>query len=256
MKAILNIGFTSLLCACLMPSCKKDMARQQLVSGNCRIKQLIMKAHGEKDKSGSFTYNSNGDPVSYTPVGYGNNSLKYEFRYDDAGRLTDYIGYSAMWTPVVCSFWAKYSYDKRNRIVQDSVYYNSNYGPTLTSHAQHVGATTYEYDSQGRISSIYFKQYHNGVPNGIVSYRKFDYNKTGNLVSPGATYDDKISIYRTSKVWMFLARNYSVNNLEPAASYDSHGLPATFTTTAARGASMRFLETIDLADCEILYECK
>lgn len=260
MKAIVSIGFNLLFCVCLSPSCTKNTAgrkgQQQLLSSSCRIKQLIMKGQGHKDKSGVFTYNSYGDPISYTPVGYGNNSLKYEFRYDDAGRLTDYIGYNGAWTPVICNFWSKYTYDNRNRIVRDSVYYNSNYGLALTSFAQHVGVTMYEYDSKDRISSIYYKQFRNGVPNGVVSYYRFDYTETGNLVSPGAKYDDQISIYRTSRIWMFLARNYSVNNLKPAASYDSHGLPSSFAGGAARGASMRFLETIDLSDCEILYECK
>jgi hypothetical protein len=258
MKAIANIGFSTLLCVCLAPSCTKNTTarkKEELVSGSCRIKQLIMKAQGHKDKSGIFTYNSNGDPVNYTPAGYGNNSLKYEFRYDKIGRLTDYIGYNETWTPIVCNFWAKYFHDNRNRIVRDSVYYNSNYGAPLASHAQHIGVTVYEYDSKDRISSISYKQFHNGVPNGIVSYYRFDYNEAGNLIWPGAKYDDKISIYRTSKVWMFLCRNYSMNNLKPAVSYQPNGLPASFGATAARGASMHFLETIDLSDCEVIYEC-
>ena len=155
MKAIVNIGLGVLLCACLASSCKKEAAkRQELVNSGCRIKQIIMKAQGQKDKTGTFTYNSNGDPVSYTPAVFGNNSLKYEFRYDKNGRLTDYIGYNATWTPIVCNFWAKYTYDNRNRIERDSVYYNSNYGQALTSHAQHIGVTVYGYDSRHHINII------------------------------------------------------------------------------------------------------
>lgn len=254
MNALFNRGVILLLCAAALPSCKKESARSNLISNNCRIKQIIVKPEEEKDKSGIFTYNSNGDPASYTPTGYGNGSLKYEFRYNAAGNLTDYIGYNPTLRPASCDFWIKYSYDNRNRIVGDSVYYNCNYGPTLTSFAKHVGATEYEYDNKNRISKVIYRQFYNNVPNGVTGYYKFEYNESGNLVTPGATYDDKTSIYRTSKIWMFLSRNYSVNNLQPALRYNANGLPAAFSAPAARGAHMRMLE-FDLADCEILYEC-
>jgi hypothetical protein len=255
MKALLNSGVILLLCATVMPSCKKEAAKSNLVSNSCRIKQLTLKAEGEKDKSGTFTYNTNGDPLTYTPNGYSNGALNYEFRYDNGGRLTDYIGYNPTVIPVSCDFWVKYTYDNRNRIVQDSVYYNCNYGPALTSYAKQIGATAYEYDSKDRITKAIYKQFYNNVPNGVTGYYKYDYNESGNLVTPGAVYDDKTSIYRTNKIWMFLGRNYSVNNLKPALSYNSNGLPVAFATTAARGVSMRILEFIDLSNCEILYEC-
>jgi hypothetical protein len=256
MKAFSRNSFIAILCAAALLSCRRErVSGNDLAAGGCRIKQLIMKAEGNKDKSGTFGYNSNGDPVSYTPTGYGNGSLKYEFRYDNSGRLTDYIGYDPTSVPVTCDFWAKYTYDNRNRIVRDSVYYNSNYGPALTSHANHIGVTTYEYDSKDRIGAIMYKQYHNGTPNGNSAWYKFDYNSAGNLITSGATYDDKASIFRTSKIWMFLNRNYSSNNLKAALSYNPKGLPVAFAPNAARGASMRFFESIDLSDCDILYEC-
>ena len=231
------------------------MAKEDLVTSNCRIKQLIFNADRQKDKSGIFAYNKSGDPVSYTPTGYSNRSRKYEFRYDAGGRLTDYIGYNPTAVPVRCDFWIKYSYDNRNRIVRDSVYYNSNYGQALISFANNVGTTAYEYDNSDRITAVIYKEFSNNVPNGVTGYYKYDYNGSGNLVTPGAVYDDQKSIYRTSKIWMFLGRNYSVNNLKPALAYNPNGLPSAFAATAAHGAEMHMLQFIDLSDCEILYEC-
>jgi len=255
MKALLSGGGILLLSVLALPSCKKEAMKESLVTSGCRIKQLIFKTQSQKDKSGTFTYNTNGDPVSYTPTGFGNGSLKYEFRYDAGGHLTDYIGYDPTAIPASCDFWIKYSYDKHGRIAKDSVYYNCNYGPALVSFANYFGTTEYKYDGHDRITSVVYKQFYNNVPNGVTGYYKYNYNGSGNLVTPGAVYDDKTSIYRTSKIWMFLGRNYSVNNLKPAISYNANGLPAAFAATAARGAEMRMLDIINLSDCEILYEC-
>ena len=251
MKALLYGGVIILS----FVSCKKVTARKEILISGCRIKQLIIKEDGQKDRSGTFTYNTNSDPVSYTPKGYSNGSLKYEFRYDAGGHLTDYIGYDPTAIPASCYFWTKYSYDGHNRIVRDSVYYNCKYGPALTSFADYVGITVYEYDNSDRITTVIYRQFHNSVPNGVTGYYKYDYNESGNLVTPGAVYDDKTSIYRTSKIWMFLGRNYSVNNLMPALSYNPNGLPVAFAGNTTRGAEMRMLEFISLSDCEILYEC-
>lgn len=244
-----------LFCATAVVSCKRDLIRKkEPTTVNCRLKQLILKAESEKDKTGTFEYNAAGNPISYTPTGYGAGSLKYEFRYDMSGLLTDYIGYSPNTIPLTCNFWIRFVYEN-NRIVRDSVYYNSNYGAALTSYTKHVGVTEYEYDDQERISRIKYKQHTNGVPNGVMGNYKFDYNDAGNLVTPGAAYDDKVSIYRTNKIWMFLSRNYSKNNIKSALSYNSNGLPVAFASATLRSASMRFFESLDLSNCEILYDC-
>jgi YD repeat-containing protein len=243
------------ICVTALFSCTRDLARKSAPNTvNCRIKQLIFKSPADQAKTGSFTYDAAGNPISYEPAAYGAGALRYEFRYNKSGHLTDYIGYSPAAVPLTCEFWVRYTY-KNNRIVRDSIYYYSNYGATLTSFAKHIGVTQYEYDQQERISRITYKQYHNGVANGVVGSYKFDYNEAGNLITPGATYDDKVSIYRTSKIWMFLSRNYSNNNIKSAVAYNSNGLPVAFANAAARSATMRFFESIDLSNCEVLYEC-
>lgn len=255
MEKFVTKTLLTVLCVSMLTACKREMARKSGVNTvNCRIEQLILKSPGEKDKSGIFTYDAAGNPISYEPLVYGTGSLKYEFRYDNGGRLTDYIAYSPVAFPLTCEFWVRYGYEN-NRIVRDSVYYHTNYGPALVSFAKHIGFTQYEYDSEERIQRVIYKQYFNGTPNGVVGNYKFDYNEAGNLVMPGAVYDGKASIYRTNKLWMFLSRNYSVNNPRPALSYNSKGLPVAFPAAAARAATLRFFESIDLSDCEIVYDC-
>lgn len=256
MQQLFTKALLAILCVTALMSCKRELARKDssVAIVKCRIKQLILKSEAEKNKTGTFEYNAAGNPISYTPTAYSVGSLKYEFRYDNNGRLTDYIGYSPAAIPLSCQFWTRFVYEA-NRIVRDSVYYNSNYGPALITYAKHIGITEYEYDQQERISRIKYKQHANGVPNGVMGNYKFDYNDEGNLVLPGAVYDDKVSIYRTNKIWMFLSRNFSNNNIGSPLSYNSNGLPVAFATAAARAASMRFFEALDLSNCEILYEC-
>jgi hypothetical protein len=45
------------------------------------------------------------------------------------------------------------------------------------------------------------------------------------------TYDNKVNFRRTKQDWMFLHRNYSLNNLQGATDYNEHGLPVPFGNT-------------------------
>lgn len=216
----------------------------------------MVKTEGQKDKSGTFTYNQYGDPAEYIPEKHTGNSLRYEFRYDDSKRLTDYIGYYAKNSSGTrFEFWTKYFYDDLNRVIKDSIYYYGSYGRAITDHAKYIGYTVYEYDKQGRIGRTVYRQIQDGSPNGTISDVKYDYNDQGNLSGPGNMYDDKISIYRTHRIWMFLNRNYSVNNPVSARGY-SNGLPTSFDKISSQGPSLSILNFLSVADSEITYECK
>lgn len=57
----------------------------------------------------------------------------------------------------------------------------------------------------------------------------YQYDSRGNLIKPGVTYSNKINIYQTNKVWMFLARDYSKNaQEEESITYNAFGLPDEF----------------------------
>jgi hypothetical protein len=101
-----------------------------------------------------------------------------------------------------------------------------------------------------------YRQLFNGAANGVINDYRYSYNDNGNVITAGAVYDDKINIYRTHRIWMFLHRNYSANNIKAPLRYNSKGLPVAFDFDAPRGVSLRFLEYLDLSNCEILYNCK
>ena len=76
----------------------------------------------------------------------------------------------------------------------------------------------YKYDDKGNLAYT-ARQYR-----AMRSWGEAVYNDTFRVGS----YDTKIHLRRTNKMWMFIDRNYSVNNPFTAASYNSYGLPLMF----------------------------
>jgi len=170
----------------------------------------------------TFEYNQKGDPIRITPTLVSTGSPKHEFRYDNKGRLTDYIG---PYNNGFFEFWHIYRYDNKDRIVSDSVYIFGRYGerpsddfPSLRQYH------TYEYDAQDRIKKV----------NSGSSVQEFNYDEDGNRIIPGVTYDDNPNPFRTNRIWMFLNRDYSVNNSWSTAVYNDKGLPATLVVPHSR----------------------
>ena len=250
--------------AALPTSCKRDNLAKEPDAPPCQIKKLIV-THQDPLvalRSGEFAYNAAGDPITYTPQGYSTGSVKYEFRYDSKGRLSDYIGYypAINGTGGPFEFWTRYIYDDKGRIIRDTCYHYGTYGPMLALNpAYHVKTLTeYEYDQEQRVSRTVRRQLLNGVPIvGNVADYKFIYNDEGNLIVPGANYDDKVSPFRLNKVWMFLSRNYSKNNIVPAASYNALGLPTQFTNPISGSIpQLDLLYFLGLNGSQIEYQCK
>lgn len=79
-----------------------------------------------------------------------------------------------------------------------------------------------EYDRYGRII-------HQFDPTGTYTFldQTYSYDAAGNLIN-GATYDRKLNFRRTNWVWMFIDRDFSVNNPFKAYSYNNGGLPIHF----------------------------
>lgn len=256
LQACLYLGCCITLAS--LTGCKRDVMENGIPSiAQCQIKKIIVKTDSQKDKTGTFSYNQYGDPVEYIPEKHTGNSLRYEFRYDNERRLTDYIGYyPTNGSGTRFDFWTKFYYDELSRVVRDSIYYYGNYGRSLTDHANYIGYTLYEYDRQGRISRTVYRQIQNGSNNGVISDIKYSYNDKGNLAGPGSTYDDKVSIYRTNRIWMFLNRNYSVNNPINARGYSAKGLPTSFDHVPSNGPTLSILNFLSVGNSEIVYDCK
>ncbi|MBO9573592.1 MAG: hypothetical protein J7497_15500 [Chitinophagaceae bacterium] len=184
-------------------------------------------------------YNSSGNPESVTydrrETGYG----WVFFKYDKLKRLIEL--------------------KEENSAIRKYVYNGYDSQPThdtlwaLTNPV--VFIEYYTYDNKGRITKVATKFYHSEdgetYPDSEVTY---SYNAQGNLVGD-FNYDDKISVFSTHRLWMFIFHNYSVNNVANAVSYNSKGLPLDFTGSNVPGFTMNFFEGT-FNGSQITYNCK
>lgn len=190
----------------------------------CRIRQITLTdppGTGGYTVHYNFTYNKLGDPVSVINdlVCTGNPNLV--FKYDKYNRLREFI---RPYTNGSYETWEKYGYNARNQIVRDTMYGLGVY----------VSYGDIQYDAQDRVigehDSIFMV-----ATNAFLytSSRSYSYDANGNLEYPpgvSVSYDNKLNIHRTNKIWMFIARDYSVNNPFIATQYTPYGLPVTFRT--------------------------
>ena len=154
-------------------------------------------------------------------------------------------------------FWHKYFYEnvESNRIVLDSVYafpiFLNGINAPLTR-IQGSAASYLTYDKKGRIikDSTYCRD---AITKDVyVTVNTYSYDAGGNRT--GRTYDDKVNIHRTNKIWMFFDRDYSVNNPFIAESYNSIGLPTKVNTSGKVSQPVQFLTY--LGNPVITYKCK
>jgi hypothetical protein len=237
----------------LLPGCKKlcDFIEQHPDADlkDCPITQIISTPCCDESDTLDFTYNAWGDPVSVlrrplVKTGHPN----YFFKYDSWHRLTDIIAAYANGT---AEQWHKYFYASAysTRIVRDSTYTF----PTITTgfpeSALFTSLTYYDYDAQGRI--IRDSTLSSAFPT-IVNH--YSYDGAGNRV--GRSYDTKLNVHRTNKIWMFYDRDYSINNPFIADTYNSKSLPTSINTPSdASGGYLDFLnESTTVA--KISYACK
>lgn len=186
----------------------------------CRIKKMTYYSSSDSTNI-DFTYNSWGDPVSairQKNIG----TPDAMFRYDARHRLTDYI---EAYRNGFFETWHRYVYNNNNRIIRDTTYI---FGyitdePPLPDEVYDIAIVNYEYDNKDRIIHT-TQQWYSFPDPADALHLYYQYDANGNLVLPGAVYDDKINVHRTNRIWMFIDRDYSVNNTF-AAEYNEHGLP-------------------------------
>lgn len=189
----------------------------------CSIVQIIYPVADGTNDVLQFTYNSSGNPVTITRsrgahTGYPN----YVFKYDQKKRLTDFIGVYDGNTNA--EFWHKYFYDDHDNVVLDSTYIFPRIASGYPENAFDRRATSYTYDDNNRI----IKESTVSANNAPVEHT-YTYDANGNKA--GSTYDGKTNINRTNKIWMFLNKDYSVNNPFNADAYNASGLPSSFSLT-------------------------
>jgi len=210
----------------------------------CRIEKMVFDQN--ENATATISYNANNDPIS---IQQGSSALfmplDYYFRYDQQNRLTDYmLVYYHMTGAMV---WHRYSYPDKKTIVDTQF----NYVGIITDPPPHSAPTfyvvKYNLDQWGRIIRS----------TEGTSVANFTYDDEGNLVRPGIAYDHKINILRTSRTWMFIRKDYSMNNPLPATvkidNYNVYGLPLQYTSLG--GATNNELFGYSYTTASVVYAC-
>lgn len=233
-------GFASKLFACaiiasLLPGtgCQKIYDYVRLPqNGNatvtdCRINRVDGISAGDTVHY-QFTYNAHGDPVSIINSRTGTGNPNMYFSYDPQHRLIENVG---RYTNNGYEQWHRYGYNILHQIAADTSFTFGAIGPDgkpIEEGAVYKTFIRYQYDLQNRIvaetdSTFFYGSF------AWVDQHSYAYDNNGNLATGyPAGYDSKLSILRTHTIWMFLSRNYSVNNRFTADTYNEHGLPLRF----------------------------
>lgn len=191
-----------------------------------------------------FYYNEDGDPDSIITTNPQDEFYNVQFRYDKLHRLTDYIQY---YGNGFFANWHKYSYNDDNQIALEQNYGFGPMGAQLTTWDVYY-EVSYKYDAKGRIKKSVFKD--TTLPGSpVIIPTSYDYDNRGNLIKPGVVYDKQTNPNHTNKVWMFLDKDYSVNNPVSAIRYNWGKLPVAF------GKVNGYLIGYSLSNALIDYSC-
>lgn len=194
----------------------------------------------------NIIYNAEGNPLhmlaanvpQFYPIS------EYHFRYDRHNRLTDY--FFNYYGAVGVLTWDRYSYPNKNTVIDSGWAYTGRITDSIPPNdpTKLNRLAIISLDASGRIIKTSERSADPANPWYVTEYT---YNAQGNLVRPGAIYDNKINPYQTNKVWMFVFKDYSVNNpLTPLytpvpitiTSYNQAGLPLQLKSGNEVGASI------------------
>lgn len=238
MKKILFSVLCTTGCAFMLVlvSCRKDIKQEETVGlvtavspelTVCNIQRFTTNDPFFGTGFAEFIYNAAGNPIYVVPRFNPDYRIAHEFRYDAANRLTDHIFGSSKG---FYQAWARFNYESSTstRIATSFHYRNGLVGTNPTSTP--IAYTIYFYDEAGRIIKT-ITYLHGEHPSVTQTYQ---YNAAGNLIREGVVYDDKVHLRRTSSVWMFIDRNYSMNNPLSASAYNQQGLPTIFNNSTAQ----------------------
>jgi len=175
------------------------------------------------------------------------------FKYDSWHRLVQFL---ESYSNNNFETWHFYGFDLSGRIAVDTSY---TFGSSLTgkpTNYYYRSISWLTYDSQNRIvrsDNTITPDPTNPMVPPSTNTQTWTYNSAGNLDGTGATYDNKLNLNRTNDIWMFLARDYSMNNPFTATSYNTTGFP-----TAIGAMPNRFINSNDifLGNSQVGYGCR
>ncbi|MEO5684692.1 MAG: hypothetical protein ABIQ88_18770 [Chitinophagaceae bacterium] len=194
----------------------------------CSIKK-ITSVYSNRTITFLFAYNQFGDPVSITNDAVGTGNPNYYFIYNNKKKLTQLL---RSYTNGLYEQWFKYAYNTNGQVISDTVYtFGQLSGTPPLPTTDNIIFNAYEYDAVGRIKFVRTSLRRNGVYS-ILEEKTYTYDANGNLDKGGAVvYDNKLNLKRTNTVWMFITKDYSLNNPFTASQYNANNLPVKFTAT-------------------------
>ncbi|MFT3704527.1 MAG: hypothetical protein QM802_19320 [Agriterribacter sp.] len=238
MRRFFSIGVFAIIISCIsLSSCKKvwDEIKHHPdgAADNCHVTQIADSWYnadyeGYVYDTARYVYNNNGDPVRVNRSASRDVYISDQaFVYDNQYRLLAFVDDIPSYGHItkVGFAWHTYTYVNASTI-KDSLFvypsgdYTISYKPTSYDH---VEVSTLTLDSWGRIIK---EQKGDGTE--IV----YSYDANGNLIKPGVNYTNKTNIRQTHKTWMFIDRDYSVNQPEgDAIAFNGNKLPTKFNNT-------------------------
>ncbi len=216
----------------------------------CRIESFWVNRFAFDERFKLVLYDEYENPVAITTPGAGTGHPYVTFKYDSWHRLRQYLG---AYLGDSFEFLHLYGFDQHGRIGVDTGYV---FGSPIEKPVHYLdrSISTIEYDNQNRIIKT-ITDYERGGYHFEVNYT---YDANGNLLyepDSGITYDNKVNLYRTNDIWMFLARDYSVNNPFIGDAYNSSGFPTAISST--NPSYDLFLDlNIPLYNSRISYGCR
>jgi hypothetical protein len=250
-----NLFFTAACAlAFVFSSCVKN---RLILQGNtidyCRI-TTISGANSDFPDTLTFFYNPDGTPSHIDRQDVTDGSPKYLFRYDNQGRLLDYV---AAFDNGAAESWIRYYYNEATRTVIDTQYTDARQYQTWPPYYfGFVLSEVKRYDELGRIVSYqhYILYQVPGSDSAELMYSQtYTYDREGDLA--GLPHDDKINIHRTNPVWQFIDNDYATNNeisIQPFnAQYDTYKLPILMPGSN----SVPFLFDLEFPTLAIRYSC-
>jgi YD repeat-containing protein len=251
---LLFVSLASLLT--LFTACRKEMdvPNKDEVAGTplpgqptyCRIESIWENPHAADQRYFLVLYNEYENPTAVT-IPFPSTGHPYRtFKYDGWHRLKEYLGEYGNGN---FEFWHFYGFDNNGRIGVDTNYVLGTLSDKPRNYFDRI-ISQIQYDSEGRIIRVSSTNM-----SGAHTETTYTYDARGNLVYPGVTYDDKINLNRTNDIWMFLNRDYSMNNPFFADAYNSAGYPTVINTNSP-SPSMLWLSEVDLHHSQIGYGCR
>jgi hypothetical protein len=223
-------------------------------TGNyCRIESIWLNPGTLSQEFRLIAYDQFENPTFITSPLVATGRPFRSFKYDSWHRLVGYLeGYSNN----AFETWHFYGFDAQGRIGVDSGY---TFGSAVTGKPTNYLYRTISnlsYDAQNRIVSsanvITPDPNHPMVPPSM-NTETWTYNAAGNREGAGINYDNKLNLHRTNDIWMFLARDYSMNNPFTATTYNSTGYPTVINVPFAR---FILSDDIFLSQSQIGYGCR